>query len=321
MLKISSFFLGEDYKLLSTMDHNSKSKVKKLFLYILIPTFMTGLSIFTFTGLMGFSFAVRVIATILSAALIFMVDSSLASAATMANPKLMRNRYAITFCITIFGAIGMDSTMFHSAIEPVARELHHKRLQVTIDEENAKLDARILSLEMSLNDANLKVEKRESQYIGEISGTSGTGQKGVGNVAQKMAELADIARSEQNAIQSKLIAAQSQRDHNASRFEQDMATSGALLHIEAMFLFLMDNPLALILWLPLTLLCILLDFQFLRYKENTKETAYEKHLKEEAERMMESIRVEALLRRGREARMAALSPVARRLSQHFQHLN
>ena len=135
-----------------------------------------------------------------------------------------------------------------------------------------------------------------------------------------MAELADIV-CEQNAIQSKLIAAQSQRDHNASRFEQDMATSGALLHIEAMFLFLMDNPLALILWLPLTLLCILLDFQFLRYKENTKETAYEKHLKEEAERMMESIRVEALLRRGREARMAALSPVARRLSQHFPHLN
>ena len=241
MLKISSFFLGEDYKLLSTMDHNSKSKSKKLFLYILIPTFMTGLSIFTFTGLMGFSFAVRVIATILSAALIFMVDS-LASAATMANPRLMRNRYAITFCITIFGAIGMDSTMFHSAIEPVARELHHNRLQVTIDEENAKLDARILSFEMSLNDANLKVEKRESQYIGEISGTSGTGQKGVGNGS----ENGRIGRH--RSLRTKRN--QSSHLRNLSVIKYCLSRTWppqAPLRTEAMFLFLMDNPLALIL--------------------------------------------------------------------------
>ena len=317
MLKMASFFLGEDHALLSTMDHNSKSKVKKLFLYVLIPTFMTGLAIYTLTGLMEFSTPIRWGATVASALLIFLVDTSLASAATLANPKLMRNRYWITFCIAVFGALGMDSLMFHSAIEPIAVRLHHERMQSTIDAENAHLDAHIRGLESAVAAADSRVATRESQYIGEINGTSGTGRRGVGNVAGAMEGLTNIARANRAEAIANLTAAQAQRAANTDRLRAEMSTPGPLLHIQAMGLFLWENPLALILWIPWSLICIFLDLLFLRYKEHTDETAYERRLKENEEKMKESIRLESLLREGREARMASLSPAALRISQEL----
>jgi len=321
MLKIASYFLGEDLALLSSMDHNSKSKVKKLFLYVLIPTFMTGLAIYTLTGLMEFSTPVRWGATIASALLIFLVDTSLASAATLANPKLMRNRYWITGCIAVFGALGVDSLMFHSAIEPIAIRLHHERMHGTIDAENADLDAQIRGLESAVAAADNRVTTRENQYIGEISGTSGTRQRGVGNVAGAMEGLTNIARADRAEASSNLTAAQAQRVANANRLRAEVSTPGPLLHIQAMGMFLYENPLALLLWIPWTLLCIFLDVLFLRYKQTTDETAYERRLMENEAKMKESIRLESLLREGREARMAGLSPAALRLSQEIPTLN
>ena len=293
------FLLGEDRKNLEGHGPESTKKIKILALVVLLPALIwlvLGYSFgsnFLHLGLMS-----SIICGSVAAVIILIVDRIVIMAST--SSRLVKaSRILLALMVAIIGAIIVDHIVFEEDIRMTMEEIKMEK----VDSRMKKIDGSYLlqldAYESRIEQLSEIAIERQNDYLKEADGSGGTGTRGVREVALAKYDVWKDVQSEVEGVQAErkgLLETIKAEKLEATRNEDLIFSHSALLtQIKAMFIFLKSNPIALVLWIPISLIMFLLEILPLILKAGMEETAYEqelKYLEEMKKRRLELMRKE-----------------------------
>lgn len=283
MIKFACFLTGDNYKLLATDTPASKKKVVALGIALMVPVLIWFLNGFLLsymvlhTGMMN-----ALLVAFICAVLIFATEKMILMA--NGNGWITFFRFFTGLVTALLGSIAIDEVVFKNDIDTEVSVLKQHRTEAAKRraEQAFYIDFNVASLDTSIQRAELVYSEREEAAVKEADGSSGTGNKGIGEVTAFKNEKAKERKLQLQTLQNKkdsldvikAAAIEKAGEQASANFSAD----GLLIRVEALFQLAFSNRYMAIVYVAFTLLFLFLELLVVILKVSWKKTNYERRL-------------------------------------------
>ncbi|NCU04752.1 MAG: DUF4407 domain-containing protein [Chitinophagaceae bacterium] len=283
MIKIACFLTGDNYSLLVTDTPASKKKVVALGIALMVPVLIWFLNGFLLsymvlhTGLAN-AFLVATICAIL----IFATEKMILMA--NGNGWITFFRFFTGLVTALLGSIAIDEVVFKNDIDTEVIVLKEDRTEVAKKraEQAFYREHNIAAMETAIQQAQAIYNAREKSAVDEADGSSGTGNKGIGEVTAFKNAKAQERKTQLLALQLKKDSLEVVKAAAIEKAAELVTTNfnpdGLLIRVEALFQLALSNPYMAIVYIAFTLLFLFLELLVVILKVSWKETNYERRL-------------------------------------------
>lgn len=281
MLKKACLLTGENYALLASDTPASKKKVVAMALAMMVPTL-----IWIFNGFM-LSYQVvqagldwSILTAVICGMIIFMIEKLIIMA--NGNGWLTLFRICIGLIVALLGSIAVDEVVFEDDIDISVAQLREKEIATAKVNEEKNFNAlnEVTQLNSEISIAQKSFDSAEALAVAEADGSKGTGNKGVGRVADYKDQKARQRKQDLNnllikkntlfAVKDSFIYAAGQRAENSFK------EHALLTRIKALFKLVARDEFMLTTYLLFTLLMFFFEFLVVIMKLTWNKTNYER---------------------------------------------
>ena len=289
MLKLASYFFGEDYNRLLSSSVKARQKVLVIFTLLLLPVVIWTISTYSLATIVFHqSMLFGVLAASVAGLIIFILDLALVR---MTTNSLRKYRLLLVVVSCLFGSLAIDAIFFKEDLHFAIERIQTNESKANFDLENGSLLAHVQQLRWQLEQKSSEVAAKYQTFVDEMDGTSGTRNSGYGQIAREKEAAWKQAQSELLSLQSTLSLEELNLRNKESETIQSSKSrgEGIILHMRALFDVLfppveenaifMGRTLSLPacgLWLVVFLLTMLLEYMPVLVKSKWDETDYDK---------------------------------------------
>ena len=296
LLKTACRVLGENHNVLQKCSSNAQSKIRSIFLILIIPAFIWFVTGYlTASTVFERGIIVSTITGVLFATVVLIIDITFLS---VKGNWLVLYRFLIVTISCILNTLLFDTIVFEDDFKALENRMHIEELRTTYQTSVRSDSLRLTKLQEQLKLTSTKTDIARVDYTSEADGTGGSGVKGMSKIAlgkkaiyDELKQAHDEISKEVNVLQAKLTGGEERyiQDHQAERI-------GIQLRIKAMLEHLFGNGLSINQLFPgiCLLLIALLEFSPLLVKTLMQETDYDVWKENQEKKSQDSMRLEIL---------------------------
>lgn len=282
MQKLFCLITGDDYQMLTQETPASRKKVALLACSLVVPVLIWLIITFLMAkAVLGYSSYSALVAALLSAVIIFVIEKSI----IMADGSRWLAWFRIGLgCVTaLIGALCMDEVFFEGDIDrqmAAGNEAEkqavmagvEQRYQPLFEDMNQQIAVKYAAWQQALAD-----EKAEAD------GSGGSGKSGVGAIAKLKQQIAAQNEAEYGKAKAALAALREKTDREKETAAADLAATfndhSLLLRIKALFNLVFSDIYMGVIYFIFTLFFFFLEFLVVILKLCSKETNYERRVR------------------------------------------
>lgn len=278
MLKFNCLVTGEDYNLVKNETPDSRKKIQMFANLMFLPVILWSIQGYLIiTIIMKGTFLTAILTSFIAGLMVFIIERSI----IMSNggKLIFMTRLMLGLLIAVIGALIIDEIIFKNDIERQLEE--NKRNYVTeevIKWEEANTSN--INLQSQITDEADSHRRHAMQnFLDEINGTGGTGNRGVAAVAKEKYKIYENLNYAFESEKSKLDLLKTNHETGKSELRdklERMSDEGLLLHrIQAMFDLLFKNKIMLVFCSFFTLVFVIIELLVVILKISSRKTHYE----------------------------------------------
>jgi hypothetical protein len=281
MNKLAFLITGDQPKHLENFSPRSRKKVLVLGWSVLLPTLIWfGLGFGFCNVLLQVGWMASLVGAILASFVIFSIDR-LIIMTDSSNNIILITRVALALSTAFLGGIVWDHVLLKGDVEQeISRlnELETKRIRNEVDAEYRSDKERLIG---EVEVSRISNAKSQDSFVSEIqAGPGSSGNRGRGEIANGIAEISAKRENQfaesQNELEGLKSQIQTEKDERVATFESSRRDDAILTQIHAMFSYLWNNPIGLVLYIPMYIVMMILECLPLLIKFFSSKTAYEK---------------------------------------------
>jgi hypothetical protein len=296
LLKSACNVLGENYNVLQKCSSKAQTKIRSIFLILMIPAFIWFVTGYlTASSVFGYGIFASSFTGIIFAAIVLIIDITFLS---VKGNWLVFYRFIIVALSCILNTLLFDTIVFGDDFKALENRMHIEELRTTYQTSVRSDSLQLVNLNEQLKLSGANTDMARKDFTSEADGTGGSGVRGMSKIALGKKGVYDQLKQNHDRISYEVNALSGKLREGEERYIEAHKEDriGIQLRIRAMLEHLFGNGLSINQLFPgiCLLLIAMLEFSPLIVKTKMKETDYDVWKENQEKKSQDSMRLELL---------------------------